>query len=494
MRWWRELVRFGPTILLWLGITLFAVYFSWLSDVKASNFDAHNHDLSHMWQSVWNVAHGRGFEFSLTGSDFNVPRLAVHADYFLILLAPLSWVWPHYTVLLVVQAVGVALGAWFVERLARRWTGSRAVALVFAGAYLLSGPLQFALLWNFHSIALAPLFIFATIEALVNHRRRWLLWTWLILALITKEQVGLILGPLLWMIARWTGERRLGWWLGGAAVTYALIQFLFIIPLWRDSGNSHFVWEFYYGSLGATPAQQFIGLLNPREIISRLWQTIHLKTMILLLLPLAGLPLLTPLSLLAMVAILPHWLSDDPSQHALLSTNHILALTILFINALRVVSLRIRRRQWRARSIALVIAGASIIGSIVMSPFPWSVYGDPAMRRVDPAVKLLRAKHQLIPPAAVVGYSLGAGAEFRDRPFAWLLPRGLSTLEYAVVFTSERTSTRPPIVDQDRRLNEFFRSTSAFETVYTQGRLSIYHRNPAIPLPPPSDLELHLVQ
>lgn len=476
--------------MLWLGILAFAVYFSWLSDIKASNFDAHNHDLSHMWQSVWNVAHGHGFEFSLTGDHINVPRLSVHADYFLILLAPLSWLWPHYTVLLVVQAVGVALGAWFVERIARRWTGSTTLGLAFAAVYLLYGPLQFALLWNFHSIALAPLFILAAIDALLAHRRRWLVWIWLGLALMTKEQVGLILGPLLWVIARWSGQRRFGWWLGGTAVAFSLLHFFVIIPALRDSGNSHFVWEFYYGSLGATLPEQIRGLMNPREFFGRLWQMIHLKNAMLLLLPLAGLSVLTPLSLLAILAILPHWLSDNPSQHTLLATNHVLALVVLFVGAMWAVGVRVQRGQWTANRVALVLLSASVLGSIVMSPFPWSVYGDPAMRRVDPEVRVLRQAHHLVPAEAVVGYSRGAGAEFRDRQYAWLLPQGMSDLDYAVVFTSERTSTWAPMVDQDRRLNEFFRSTPAFTTVYTQGRLSIYRRDRALPLPSIPNLEL----
>lgn len=489
-QWRGRILASWKPLTLGLGIVIYAVYFSWLSDIKASNFDAHNHDLSHMWQSVWNVAHGHGFEFSLTGDDINVARLSVHADYFLILLAPLSWVWPQYTVLLAVQALGVALGAWFVASIARRWTNSPALGLAFGGAYLLYGPLQFAVLWGFHSIALAPLFILAAVEAIVAKRRGWIVWAWLLLALMTKEQVGLIAGPLLWFVARWTGERRLGWWLGGGAVAFSLLHFFVIIPALRDSGNSHFVWEFYFGSLGATLPQQLLGLLDPREIFRRLWTGVHLKNTVILLLPLAGLPLLTPISLLAIVAILPHWLSDNASQHTLLATNQVLALTVLFVGALRATAVSLQRRRRHPQRLALMIFGSSVIGSIVMSPIPWSVYGDPAMRRSDPQVRVMRQQHKLIPADAVVGYSRGAGAEFRDRQYAWLLPQGITTLDYAVVFTSERTSTWERMVDQDRRLNEFFRSTPAFEAVYTQGRFSIYRRNHAIALPEVPKLEL----
>lgn len=472
------------TWVLWVGIALYAAYFGWLSDIKASNFDAHNHDLSHMWQSVWNVGHGHGFTFSLTGDAVNVPRLAVHADYLLILLAPLSWIWPHYTGLLFLQAATVALGAWLVVRIAERWTGSRGVSYALGFAYLLYGPLQLAVLWQFHAVTLAITFVLAAVEGLVYHRRGWIVWFWFGLALLTKEQVGAIVGPLLWVVAHWSDRRRLGRWLGGVGVTYAALHFAVIIPAMRDSGNSHFVWEFYYGRLGSTLPEQVQNLLRPGELANRLLVINHLKNAAWLLIPLAALPVLTPLSVLAFAAILPHWLSDNASQQSLLRVNHLLAMTVLVVAAIRASQAILRRHWLSSRWLGGLIFGAAAVGSIVISPLPWSAYVDPAIRQVDPQVATMRRVHRLIPSSAVVGYSRGAGAEWRDREFAWLLPNAIERLDYAVVFTSRRGATIPEWRARDDQLNDFFRSTPAWEAVYTQDRLSIYRRNPAIPLPP----------
>ncbi len=490
-QWQSHFLASWKTWALWLAIGLYAGYFAWLSDIKASNFDAQNHDLSHMWQSVWNVAHGHGFTFSLTGDVANVPRLAVHADYFLILLAPLSWIWPHFTGLLFFQAMTVAFGAWLVVRIAERWTGSRGVSFALAGAYLLYGPLQLSVLWQFHAVTLAITFALAAVEAVVYRRRGWVVWIWFGLALLTKEQVGFILGPLLWVVARWSDQRRFGWWLLGVGAVYALTQFAILIPTMRDTGGSHFVWEFYYGSLGSTLPEQAQNLLRPGELANRLLVINHLKNAVLLLIPFAVLPVLTPLSVLALVAILPHWLSDNASQQSLLRVNHLLAMTVLVVAAMRASQLVLQRGWVPARWLAGAILGAAVFGSVMVSPLPWSTYVDPGIRQVDPLVAVMRRAHRFIPPSAVVGYSRGAGAEWRDRHYAWLLPNGMELIDYAVVFTSRRGETLPEYRDQDARLNNFFRSTPAWETVYTQERLSMYRRNHDIPLPTLPDLKQH---
>ncbi len=457
--------------------------FFWLSYVKASNFDAENSDLGHMWQSVWNVAHGHGFVFTLTGDTVNIPRLAVHADYFLVLLAPFSWLWPHYTMMLFVQALMVAAGAWFVERIARRWTGHAGVSLAFALAYLLNGPLQFALLWQFHAVTVATTFVLAAVEAIVNRRRSWVVWLWFVLALSTKEQVGYIAGPLLMIVAWWSDRRRLGWTLAGIGWAYSLVHFLFIIPAFRDSGNSHFVWEFYYGSLGTTLPEQVRHLLTWPELTARLWRGLIVQNIWLSVLPLALLPLLEPLSLLGLIAMLPHWVSDRGTQENLLRINHVLMTTVFFVAAIRAGQKILQRRWVSPKILAAVVLGFSLIGTVVISPFPWSVYLDPNARHYDPAVAMMQTWHKKIPRTAVVGYSHGASAEWRDREYAFLLPAAMDRIEYAIVFVTRQEIITKNGQARADRLNRWLRSTTAFTALYTDDQLAVYQRDRTVPLP-----------
>ena len=69
-----------------------------------------------------------------------ISRLAAHVDPILVAFAPLWRLWPSPDLLLIVQAVAVALGALPVFRLARRRLGRDDAALGFALAYLLYPP------------------------------------------------------------------------------------------------------------------------------------------------------------------------------------------------------------------------------------------------------------------------------------------------------------------------------------------------------------------
>ena len=69
--------------------------------------------------------------------------------------APLWWLWPSPSLLLVVQAAAVAAGAPAAYLLARRHLGSDWAGLAFALAYLLYPPTQWLVVDDFHPVALA---------------------------------------------------------------------------------------------------------------------------------------------------------------------------------------------------------------------------------------------------------------------------------------------------------------------------------------------------
>ena len=78
-----------------------------------------------MVQTVWNTAHGHFLQMT-SGDGVQISRLAAHFDPILAAFAPLWWIWPSPEMLLVVQAIAVALGALPVFWLARKHLGSRA--------------------------------------------------------------------------------------------------------------------------------------------------------------------------------------------------------------------------------------------------------------------------------------------------------------------------------------------------------------------------------
>ena len=125
-----------------------------LAVLQQRAFETGRFDVGNLTQAVWSTAHGRFLEMTdLQGEQ--ISRLGAHFDPLVALLAPLWWLWPSPELLLVVQAVGVALGAVPVFLLARKHLGGDWSGLGFALVYLLYPPTQWLVVDDFHPVALA---------------------------------------------------------------------------------------------------------------------------------------------------------------------------------------------------------------------------------------------------------------------------------------------------------------------------------------------------
>ena len=99
-----------PRALLWTAVGAYAAGFSALSVLRHRAFSTGRFDLGNMVQSVWSTAHGHPLQITGLRGD-QVSRLGAHFDPILAAFAPLWLVWPSPDLLLVTQAVAVALGA-----------------------------------------------------------------------------------------------------------------------------------------------------------------------------------------------------------------------------------------------------------------------------------------------------------------------------------------------------------------------------------------------
>ena len=143
------------------GMAAYAAGFAALSVLRHTAFVTGRFDLGNMVQAVWSTAHGDPLQMTDLNGD-QISRLAAHVDPILILFAPLWWIWPSPNMLLVVQAVALALGALPVFWLARKHLRSGRAGVGFALAYLLYPATGWLALNEFHPVALAtPLLLFA---------------------------------------------------------------------------------------------------------------------------------------------------------------------------------------------------------------------------------------------------------------------------------------------------------------------------------------------
>jgi uncharacterized membrane protein len=247
-----------------LGSALYAVFFTWLSLQRYDAFLMHALDMGNLDQAAWHTLHGQLFYFT----NMRVPlaieawgtttRLSFHVEPILVPIALLYVLHAGPQTLIAVQAVVVALGAPAATRLAFRLTGSASLALAAALAYLLAPSLQAATLYEFHPVTLsAALLLWAIVFA--EERRLWQFTLMAVLAIGSKEEIGLLVAALcLWQWFR--GRDRRFWVVAGAlAAGWSLIAVEVIVPHFARGPSAY--WQRYINA-GAATGRTSSGLLG----------------------------------------------------------------------------------------------------------------------------------------------------------------------------------------------------------------------------------------
>jgi len=211
---------------------------------KLRGFATDDFDLAVHTQSLHNLVHGR-LDCSLLG----IPFLGNHMVLVLFLLAPLYAALPSAMLLVVLQTIALASGAWAVWLLGRRqlspgWTMALCVA------YLAHPALALMNLYEFHPVALAtPLMLFMlwAYEA----RRPVLYGVCIALTLACQENLSMIVAAM--GIYAALQRRRPAWVLPPllAGTAYFVIVILFVMP---DLNQNTIQFLSLYGHLGDSPA------------------------------------------------------------------------------------------------------------------------------------------------------------------------------------------------------------------------------------------------
>lgn len=444
--------RLSPSeVALWAMIVIWAAVFSWLSILRYRAFWTGRFDLGNMVQAVWSTAHGRPLE-STDAAGEQIVRLGGHVDPILALFAPVWWVWPSPVMLLVVQAVAMALGALPVFWLGRLWLADDRLALAGAAVYLLYPPLQWQTVSEFHPVALAtPLILFAIWA--IEERRPVVLAVTASLAVVSKEQVGLAIAMLgIWALVR---HRRRLWaaLMIGGGVAWSALSVLVIIPHFAPSGASPFVGR--YERLGTDGGSIVRTLLtDPALAVEVLATERKLEYVAALLVPLLLASLAAPLLLLgALPDLLVNTLTDYWPQHSV--ENQYAAVIIPFAIAAMLAGLaRIRRSPvaatvGRPAVLASVMIATVLASGYHLGPLPiWDdIPGGSDYRtyefRVDAThTEALAAAVALVPDGVPVsaGNLLGARLSARERILTFPV---IAEAQWVVVDTR-----RPFLADQ----------------------------------------------
>ncbi len=205
---------------------LAAVLFGALALLRHWTFHSTASDLAVFDQVLWNTIHGRFME-----STLSLARCEPHSffgDHFspaLLLILPLYLPFPRPETLIVVQTVALALGVWPIYLLARHFLHTSAQRLVWVAAYLLSAPLSFIALYDFHEITLAVAPLGFAMYFLATRRSVPMILC-LLAALLAKEEVAVIgvgFGVAL------AFQRR--WWLSAVVIVGSIVAFVVTLKI-----------------------------------------------------------------------------------------------------------------------------------------------------------------------------------------------------------------------------------------------------------------------
>ncbi len=250
-----------------LGAALLAtILFGALALLRHWTFHSTASDLAVFDQVMWNTVHGRFME-----STISLARCEPHSffgDHFspaLLLLVPPYALFPHPETLIVAQTISLALGAWPIYLLARRSLPTSAQRLVWVAAYLLSAPLSFIALYDFHEITLAVAPLGFAMYFLAT-RRTVPMVLCLVLALLAKEEVALIgvgFGVALAFQGRWRSSAVV---IAGSIVAF-VVTLQVIIPAFAAGAPYQYLGR--YASLGRDEGEiARTLLLDPLRVLS----------------------------------------------------------------------------------------------------------------------------------------------------------------------------------------------------------------------------------
>lgn len=393
----------------------FAVGFGALSVLRHRAFVTGRFDLGNMVQAVWWTAHGHPLQMTnLHGQQ--ISRLAAHVDPILALFGPLWWIWPSPDLLLVVQSLAIAAGAWPVFLLARKHLASPRAGLGFALAYLLYPATGWLTLNEFHPVALAtPLLLLAFWY--LDNDRLVAFGVCAVAAAACKEEIALVVAG----FGAWYAISRRRWLAGAVVVAlgvaWSAIAIAVVIPHYHLAGESDFYGR--YSEVGGSAAGIVkTAVTDPARILDAALSTRDLRYLLELVAPLAALCLLAPLVLLAALPELAiNLLSATPTQTSI--RFHYTAGLIPPLVAAAVLGAK-RLHRWTV-PVAIAVVLAALIGNFQLGPIPgWRhVPGGERFQataaRVTEHDRIAARALKLIPRSAVVSATNTLGAHLSAR-------------------------------------------------------------------------------
>jgi len=456
--------RWGPRALLAVAVIGYGIYFSSLSIARHNSLRSRACDLGTFNQVMWNSLRGRfrstlmlpamreylildRREDPLQHWQPNSPRteasrLAIHADFILLLLLPFYALWQDPRMLLIIQSLALASAAVPLYLIARQKTQDAVFSSLIAAAYLLFPALHGVNMFDFHPLALVvPLLLWAMYFL---ETERWIAFSaMLALSFLTGEQVpltGIGIGAYILLGKK---RPRAGVVVICSSVLYYFIVARILIPV---AGGKPAYYQYSDVTAWAPGALGMLGtlLLNPFFAFQYMFQLKKVMFLLHMLGPVFFLPLLSGWGLLvlgpSLVLALLAWYKDQFDTRFHYTAVNIAAVFFLSAYAAGVVQERLPRVS--SRRLLRALAASSLIGCLTLS-YLFDEYGllskraghswPKASSRTQAALRLF----EVIPSDAAVSVGSNLGAHLSRRRKIYHFPI-VNDAQYVIIDLTEK--------------------------------------------------------
>jgi uncharacterized membrane protein len=389
--WWTE---WGACAL----AALFVLASSALMFRKHASFNTRTYDLARFDQAIWNTLHGR----FLYSSIREMSILGNHFSPFMALLSPLFLIWNDVRVLFLAQTVSVAVCGLFLYRLVRiRYA---ALAPWFLLAFYLNPALHETTIFEFRRVVLAMPFLGMALYALYT-RRRALMAIGLGLALLCKEDVGLVVIMVGLYLLLFEREWRWGVPTALIGAVWVVGISLWVIPLFAGPQSNPDVYPqlYYFDFLGDSYDEIVANLRrDPLLLVRHVFEIERGRALLRAFLPLGlVLPFLAPGWVLICVPTMAYLLiSNEPRLYRFETWHLATVLPVLF--AAVGVGLGRLPDKWARWATGLLLA-AAVAGYMLYSPGPLGGTYEAVLYEVTAHHRVAAKIIDVVPEGASVG-------------------------------------------------------------------------------------------
>jgi uncharacterized membrane protein len=471
------------TVALGLIMAVFVGAFVYQTWTLHQRFGTYGYDVGIYDQGTWLLSRFREPFSTIRG----LPLFGDHASYVLVAVAPLYRLWADPRLLLALQVVFLALPAVAVYRVGAQRLGHPAAGLAVAVAYLAYPGMQWAIVWQFHPEAIAAGAL--AMAALAADRDRTAsMAAWIALALTCREDVGLVVAGFGVLLAL-NGKRELGRRTALVGLGWFLVVNFLLIPMANGRPTAQFEAAYRVGGRG--PVALLLGLP---------WIVLHAATtaltndglwyLLLVFLPLAGLPLLAPRWLLPAAApLLLNLASAHPEQYQI--RFHYLAIAAPFLALAAVAGLGVvaARRALFAPMLVLLLLLA-FATDWRYGPALWSK--DRVLPAASAQDQARRAALATVDPVEPVSAQFHLVTHLTHRTSAYEFPNPFRAVNWGRAGDShaqaEIDAVRWVVVEpallgeEDRKLFEQLRGNGEWRVAYDAGGVVVLQR---VAEPPP---------